>query len=166
MPYISRRTMILGVLACVATNTVRARSETGEFTLTIARKYKGKACTSGYLAVNGQIVAYTLELPWQGNAPSISAIPDGTYEGVIRYDHTDQWRIELNDVPGRGNIQIHTGNKPDDTEGCILIGRDLTSDLCGLRDSKKAYKALKNAFYGSETPVQTPDKSIIVVVES
>jgi hypothetical protein len=28
----------------------------------------------------------------------------------------------LSDVPGRGNIQIHSGNEIPNTEGCILVG--------------------------------------------
>lgn len=137
-----------------------------DFVLTITRKYKGDACTSGYLAVDGKIVAYTLEKPWKGNAPLLSAIPDGQYGGTLRYDHPDKWRIELTNVPGRGQIQIHTGNIPDDTEGCILLGFSLGSDLCSVQQSQKAYVALKEAFYGSPNPMRTPNKSIIVKVES
>jgi hypothetical protein len=48
-----------------------------DFKLTVARKHKDHNCTSGYLAVNGKVIAYTLELPWKGNAPLISSIPDG-----------------------------------------------------------------------------------------
>jgi hypothetical protein len=143
-----------------------AKAEPAAFVLTIARKYKDAKCTSGYLAVNGNIIAYTLELPWQGNAPLISAIPDGTYGGILRYDHTDKWRIELTGVPDRTNVQIHTGNTPDNSEGCILVGLKLGTDLCSVVDSKKAFDALRTAFYGSSNPVSTPDKTITVKVES
>jgi Family of unknown function (DUF5675) len=73
-----------------------------DFILTIHREHSDSNCTSGYLAVNGAIQAYTLERPSQGNA-------SGTYKGILRYDHKDQWRIELQGVPGRTNVQIHTG---------------------------------------------------------
>lgn len=137
-----------------------------DFVLTIARKYKSNDCTSGYLAVNGNQIAYTLERPWKDNAPLISAIPDGKYAGTLRYDHPDKWRIELRDVPGRGNIQIHAGNTPADSQGCILIGLALGGDLCSVSGSTKAYDALRVAFYGSANPISTPDKKIIVQVES
>ena len=130
-------------LRCLATEPFRTQ---------IARKHSDGTCTSGYLAVNGSITAYTLELPWQGNEPLISSIPSGLYDGTLRYDHTDQWRIELVGVPGRGNVQIHTGNGPDQTEGCILVGLKLGIDLRSVQDSKAAYRKLKNAFYGSEDP--------------
>ena len=104
-----------------------------DFTLTIARKYSDANCTSGYLAVNSTIQAYTLERPWAGNAPLLSSIPVGTYNGILRYDHRDQWRIELQGVPGRTNVQMHTGNTPDDTEGCIIIGKELDASLCAIK---------------------------------
>jgi hypothetical protein len=162
--HISRRSAVAGFLAFVC--STRASAQRGEFRLTIARKYKGDKCTSGYLAVNGNIIAYATELPFRNNAPLISAIPDGQYGGILRYDHVDQWRIELTGVPGRTNIQVHTGNTPDDSEGCILVGLKLGDDLCSVIDSKKAYDALRTAFYGSPNPVSTPDKTITVVVES
>src|SRR3954469_24293797 len=95
-----------------------------------------------------------LEKPWRGNALLMSAIPNGVYNGILRYDHTDQCRIELRNVPGRDHIQIHTGNSPDDTEGCILIGKELTPDICTIRGgtSKSAYNALKRAFHGTDSP--------------
>ena len=165
MPRPSRRTVALGaVLAALVAG--RASAQPSAFTLTIARKNSSAACTSGYLAVNGAIIAYTLERPWNGNAPLISSIPDGSYAGTLRYDHADAWRIELQGVPGRTNVEIHTGNTPDDTEGCILVGLKLGSDLCSVQDSQKAYQVLKTAFYGSANPVATPNKSILVVVES
>src|SRR5262249_39364689 len=103
MSGITRRSAMVGLLFFAS--DVRAPGQPSEFKLTIARKYKSAGCTSGYLAVNGNIVAYALELPWKGNAPLISSIPDGTYGGILRYDHGDKWRIELTGVPQRTNVQ-------------------------------------------------------------
>jgi hypothetical protein len=136
------------------------------FKLTILRQYPGHRCTSGYLAVNGTIIAYTLERPWADNAKNVSSIPAGTYPATLRYDHSDLWRIELQGVPGRSNIQIHVGNEPDQSMGCILVGSQLGGDLCSIvgGTSQPAYRALKNAFYGTDSPVATPDKTITVEV--
>lgn len=164
MANLTRRAV--GTLVLSALAPTLAKAGPAAFGLTIARKYKSAECTSGYLAVNGNIIAYTLELPWQGNAPLISAIPDGTYGGTLRYDHSDKWRIELTGVPNRTSVQIHTGNTPDNSEGCILVGLRLGADLCSVIDSKKAFDALRTAFYGSNNPVSTPDKIITVIVES
>jgi Family of unknown function (DUF5675) len=164
MSLITRRSVIISFL--LFASATRIYAETSEFKLTIARKHKSASCTSGYLAVNGKIIAYTLELPWQGNAPLISSIPDGKYGGILRYDHPDKWRIELKGVPGRSNVQIHTGNTPDNSEGCILVGLRLGDDLCTVIDSKKAYEAFRTVFYGSPNPTSTPNKIITVTVES
>jgi len=58
----------------------------------------------------------------------------------------DRWRIELSDVPGRTNIQLNVGNFVADGVGCVLIGANLTSDLCTLTDSKAAFDKFKLAF--------------------
>jgi hypothetical protein len=46
------------------------------------------------------------------------------------------------------------------------VGLSLGPDLCSVLESKKAYDALRTAFYGSPHPVATPNKLITVVVES
>ncbi len=138
----------------------------GDFRLTIYRQYPGRRCTSGYLAINGKLIVYTLERPWNDNQQNISSIPAGTYPAVLRYDHPDEWRIELQDIEARNNVQIHIGNEPDESKGCILVGSSLTSDLCSIASgtSTPAYLALKRAFYGSDHPTATPEKRITVVV--
>jgi hypothetical protein len=137
-----------------------------DFVITIARQYRGADCTSGYLLVNGEAKMYALERPWKGNEPDLSSIPPGTYGGILRYDKNDHWRIQLTGVKDRPGIQIHVGNKVDDSTGCILVGRQInTQTLCELTDSKAAYAQLKKAFYGSDDPKATPDKKIVVEVK-
>lgn len=135
------------------------------FNLRIERKYQGSDCTSGYLAINGQARMVALERPWQGNAPEISSIPAGTYKGILRYDKGDAWRIQLEGVPGRTGVQIHVGNVVAQSKGCILVGSRLQAgSLCQVEGSKPAYQALKKAFYGTEEPVATPNKTISVTL--
>lgn len=120
-------------------------------------------CTIGDMGVdNASLGVKTLELAWRNNAANISRIPAGTYTTILRYDHDDKWRLELNGVPGHNHIQIHVGNWPSDTEGCILVG--LTANACSVQNSAEAYKKLKRAFYGSESPQATPNKTVIVTV--
>jgi hypothetical protein len=114
--------------------------------LRIDRQHSGKDCTSGQIALEGNIVGYTLERPWEGNIPLISSIPAGSYHGHVRSRTNDRWRIELSDVPGRTNIQLHVGNFIADGVGCVLIGSNLRSDLCTLTDSKTAFDKFKLAF--------------------
>ena len=140
--------------------------QAADFKVSIYREYPGKKCTAGYLAVNGQIITYTVERPWADNLQNISSIPAGTYPAILRYDHTDHWRIELQNVPGRTNVQIHVGNEPNQSIGCVLVGLQLNPDTCSIKGgtSAPAYAALKKAFYGTDQPVSTPNKTISVEV--
>ena len=116
--------------------------------------------------MNVKIICYTLEKPWQDNQQNISSVPAGTYNAVVRYDHSDHWRIELLNVPGREHIQIHVGNTLDEISGCILVGNKLGADLCTIvgGTSVTAYNKLRTAFYGTENPTSTPDKNITVEI--
>lgn len=136
-----------------------------DFQLTVARKYRDAKCTMGYLEVNSKTTCYTLEPPWKDNKTDVSSIPVGKYPATLRYDHTDRWRIELQRVPNRTNVQIHIGNYPSNTLGCILVGKNADVDKCAVLDSTAAYRELKRAFYGSDNPVSSPNKSISVVIK-
>lgn len=150
--------LILGLLISLEVRDAGA----DDFRIRIERKHHGDDCTSGYLAVDGNIIAYTLELPWRGNAPEISSIPPGSYPATLRYDKSDRWRLQLTNVPGRDGVQIHIGNYTSEVRGCVLVGAGISGDLCTLRESRVAYDRLKQAFYGTPTPVSTPNKSITV----
>jgi len=86
---------------------------------------------------------YTLELPWLENRKGKSCIPEGTYRARfgIHYNDASPYRcIELFDVPGRSEIEIHIANKPSDLLGCIAPGRKL-----GGLDGERAVLASKAA---------------------
>lgn len=125
--------------------------------LSLQRQHSGKDCTSGQLSLESQIVAYTLERPWEGNIPLISSIPTGHYHGFVRTKTKDRWRIELTDVPNRPNIQLHVGNFVADGVGCILMGSNLKSDLCTLVDSKAAFDKFKLSFAAAAAKLGQPD---------
>ena len=56
--------------------------------------------------------------------------PGGSYDAFIRTNHTPH-RIELKNVRGYLNIQIHPGNFPGDFEGCFGPGNTAASDYIG-----------------------------------
>lgn len=132
------------------------------FELKVERKLSSIDCTMGYLIVNEQVVCYTLELPWKDNSNNISCIPVGSYTGILRYDKTDGWRIQLENVPNRTGVQIHMGNYTTQIEGCILVGTNAEVDNCSVFNSSIAYSKLKEAFYGTNNPSSTPNKKITV----
>jgi hypothetical protein len=70
-----------------------------------------------------QVLCLTLEKPWLENAHNVSCIPPGTYAAFRRSSPKRGYDVfELAHVPGRSNIELHIGNLPRDSEGCILLG--------------------------------------------
>ena len=73
----------------------------------------------------------TLEPQWRDyknggrKIPGRSAIPEGRYLVLITWSPKfKQWLPLLWNVPKFSGIRIHAGNKPEDTEGCILVGKN------------------------------------------
>jgi Family of unknown function (DUF5675) len=65
----------------------------------------------------------TLELPVKDGLPG-SAIPPGRYQVTIAYSARFQRNMPLLvDVPNRSAIEMHWGDYPHNTEGCILTGQ-------------------------------------------
>jgi hypothetical protein len=117
----------------------------------IVRYKETKDSTIGSLYLNGKKIGYTLELPWNENEQYESRIPAGNYNAFIRKaDTSSGWDydvIQLRNIPDRNAIQIHRGNRPDHTIGCILPG--LGKGLDRVWSSGKALnKLLKKAKEG------------------
>jgi hypothetical protein len=139
-------------------------ASSSQVTLIITRQHSDEKCTSGQISLNGKIVGYTLERPWQGNIPLISSIPAGTYSAFVRTETKDRWRIELKSVPNRQNIQLHVGNFVSNGVGCILIGRNLSSDLCTLEESQAAWDNFKVEFAKAAGGQPDSDVQITVII--
>jgi uncharacterized protein RhaS with RHS repeats len=73
---------------------------------------------------------FTLENPNAGDDGSKPPIPAGTYGGFIRPDHEPN-RIQLKNVPGYTNIQIHNGSYPRNFKGCFGAGTSPAPDFLG-----------------------------------
>lgn len=82
-------------------------------------------CTFGFIDT-GERVYYTLELPWLNNARNMSCIPEGEYQcDYIPSSSSGKYRsvYHVKDVQDRSGILIHAGNLPEQTKGCILLGK-------------------------------------------
>lgn len=143
----------------------RAEEHYSPYYLVINRiiELKGQ-CIIGKTYLNHKYIGYSLELPWRFNQNRVSAIPVGKYTGIIRYDHKDKWRIQLENVKNRKHIQIHIGNYPSDILGCILVGKKWNGKTCAIQESASVYNELKRLFYGSKNPSYCPNKKIIVEI--
>lgn len=99
----------------------------------------------GELYAGTPLVCYTLERARLWNAVKTSCIATGEYEVLVRYDHRDRRQLELTGVPKRGNIQIHVGNIPPDSQDCILVCMSYTDSR--VVHSTAAHSQLNAAFY-------------------
>lgn len=151
--------LLLGVSATVPSV---APAQPAEVRITIQRQTEGSSCITGTILVNDRHVAHTLERPNINNTPQISAVPAGTYQATVRFDHADAWRLELQDVPGRQNVQIHVGNWVNQTRGCILIGASVDASTCTISDSRAAYRQFQRAIYGDAAGPAFPERRITV----
>jgi hypothetical protein len=135
------------------------------FDILIERKLSSEQCNMGYLFINNLPICYSLELPWKDNESNISCIPKGKYNGILRYDKKDGWRIQLESVPNRTGVQIHIGNYTSQTQGCILVGKSVDTDNCSVQNSSNSYSKIKDIFYGTKKPINTPNKTITLTIK-
>ena len=148
--------------------------------LQLKRIYKGPVYTIGHLYINDQYFCDTIEDVDRGlnhtmsvqelilkKIKGVTAIPTGTYKITLdvispRFSTRSQYKsIEgklprLIDVPAYEGVLIHIGNKPEDTDGCILVGYNkVQGQVINSSDTFfKLYKKLK-----------TDKNNIIIIVE-
>jgi hypothetical protein len=122
--------------------------------LLLTRKTRTEKSTIGELFIDGKKYCFTLEdkdrgLKQDDSLLSIKArklfgitcIPSGRYEVVLSYsDRFKKYMPQLLNVPGFEGIRIHCGNRPEDTEGCILVGLSIGNDTIG--SSRAAFDPL------------------------
>lgn len=71
----------------------------------------------------GHFVCYTME-PTVRTGPKVpgkTAIPAGTYDCIVNFSKRFQKPLPLLvNVPGFSGVRIHGGNRPENTQGCLL----------------------------------------------
>ena len=112
--------------------------------MTLHRRRSALGCTLGDLSINGNHECFTLEDVVRPDGEKVygeTAIPAGTYEVTITWSPRFKTRLPiLADVPNFSGVRIHPGNKAEDTEGCILVGRSVFPDRLG--QSRLAFDVL------------------------
>lgn len=124
--------------------------------LHLKRTVRTEPSTLGELRVDGRFVCFTLEDRDRGLTSAMptariqalkvagkTAIPTGSYRVTI--DRSPRFNVLmplLHYVLGFLGVRMHWGNKPEDTEGCILVGFTNAADWIG--ESRKAYAHVYN----------------------
>ena len=122
--------------------------------LTLTRITRTDKSTIGSLSVDGENECFILEDVDRSlnNAMSLddilkikvfgkTAIPAGSYQVAITY--SDRFKKSLPlllNVPGFSGVRIHSGNRPADTEGCLLTGEEKQMD--SVSNSRSAFDKL------------------------
>ena len=100
--------------------------------------------TIGKLYIDGVYQCETLEDTVRAKGVKVygkTAIPRGEYEIVINFSEKYQRpMIQVMNVPMFEGIRVHSGNKAEDTEGCILVGTSRSKDW--ISGSVKAFTPL------------------------
>jgi hypothetical protein len=110
--------------------------------LLLKRTQFNELCTQGELYLEGAFECYTLE-PAKSDDPIVKprCIPVGTYKFTLAFSEKHGRIVPLLlDVPDFTEIEIHIGNFPGDTLGCILIGRMIGPNA--VYESSEAFKLL------------------------
>jgi hypothetical protein len=160
---------ILPLLFCLVL-TLKAYAS-APFAIVIHRESVKNGLITGTISVNGTKIGHAFE-----NADL--KIPTGDYPGTMRYFSSNgfvqgpsgsmgnkgDFLLEVANVPGRTNILLHGGNKPQHSKGCILLGA-VTHDG-SAKVAPEPLQKLRRMFYGSDNPNATPDKAITITITS
>lgn len=122
--------------------------------LIVKRKIFTDKSTIGELHINGSFFCFSLEDKdrdlyktqpiteiAQKKLFGVTAIPYGKYDLALTYSNRfKQYMPQVLNVPAFDGIRIHTGNFPEQTEGCLILG--MQKGIDSVSDSRTAYNAL------------------------
>ena len=94
--------------------------------ITLKRFISDKNGTLGKIYEGDRLLWFSLEPPWKNNEKDISCIPEGTYVCHPVTSPKFGFTFEVQ-VPERESILFHSGNRANDTKGCIVMGKGNTS---------------------------------------
>jgi len=116
--------------------------------LTLRRETFTDRSATGRLLVDGVFFCYTLEDPdrrlelhQDRKIPGETAIPRGVYKLVVDWSPRFKQNMpHILGVPGYDGVRMHWGNKPENTDGCPLVGDALLTDW--ISHSRATYAKL------------------------
>jgi hypothetical protein len=104
--------------------------------LLLQRQKSNSKCTYGSLYMDGNFECYTLEdivrvfdksLPNNGKIAGQTAIPAGRYKVILDWSKRFvRVMPHILAVPYFEGVRLHKGNTDSQTEGCILLGKEIT----------------------------------------
>ena len=115
--------------------------------LILERKIFTDNSTIGEMLVGGVHECWILEDKVRENEPKIfgkTAIPYGVYKVIVTKSERfskmaghDVYLPLLLHVDGFEGVRTHSGNRPEDTEGCLITGKNKSIDM--VTDSRTAF---------------------------
>jgi hypothetical protein len=108
----------------------------------VKRLHRTENSTIGELTIDGKFECYTLEdIERDVKIKGETAIAKGTYKVIINQSNRFKRLLPLLiGVPNFEGVRIHAGNSNHDTEGCILVGQNRSTDY--ITKSRKAFDSL------------------------
>lgn len=107
----------------------------------VLRNESHQTCVQSVILIDGARKFYGLEPPLSEFSGGPICIPEGNYDIWLRWSpHAGMWVPAVMGVQGRMDIEIHPGNEPADTAGCLLIGCQTAPGY--ISESRTAFGAL------------------------
>ena len=123
--------------------------------ITLQRQPSVGGATIGRVSIDGTFTCFSLEdeIREQPGIPvghwkikGATAIPAGRYRVTLEDSpRFGPSTMTINSVPGFTGVRIHGGNKHEDTEGCPLLGLQVTTTTIVGGTSGPAVKLVKDA---------------------
>jgi hypothetical protein len=83
--------------------------------------------------IDGLPFCWGVELPWRNNEPGVSCIPAGLYAAKLTESPRNGTVYELQGVPQRSDIQIHSANFAHQLKGCMAPGKEIETFKGGIK---------------------------------
>jgi len=134
--------------------------------------------TLGALHIDGEFACLTLEDPKRAvKIKGETAIPAGTYDVILREEPTPMtmkyrekydffnFHLWIKNVPNYEYVYIHIGNDIDDTDGCVLVGDQVTFNIA--RDEFLGYstRAFQRVYTKIKTALDRDEKVKLRIIE-